>query len=101
VIDEDGSARVYVYAVGNGISAYRVGPAATVGVKSPSSDIKPLSITGQGMNIRLSRCAARINVYNTAGQLVATATDNDILAMNVPGFYIVEADGVRGKVILR
>jgi hypothetical protein len=53
------------------------------------------------MNIRLSRCAARINVYNTAGQLVATATDNDILAMNVPGFYIVEADGVRGKVILR
>ncbi len=101
VIDEDGSARVYVYAVGNGISAYRVGPAATVGVKSPSTDIKPLSITGQGMNIRLSRCAARINVYNTAGQLVATATDNDILAMNVPGFYIVEADGVRGKVILR
>ena len=91
VTDPDGTARVYVYAAGNGISAYRISDSsAGIHTIRPASDI---SVSVHGRDIILSRPAAQTDVYTPTGTLVSSLRGVDRVHVPAPGIYIVVTEG--------
>jgi len=100
VVDADGTARVYVYAVGNGLSAYRItDPGA--GVTSGIVTADDIIVSASGLDIVLSRPADNVAVYSVTGAIVAQSRGVDRVSVNLPGVYIVVADNVRTRIILK
>lgn len=99
VCDPDGTARVYVYAVGNGIAAYRINdPSSGVSTVKAADDLK---IGIEGSDIVLNRRAVQLDVYTVTGALVATVRGVDRLTVPGAGVYIVIAEGVTARVAVR
>lgn len=100
VVDADGTARVYVYAVGNGLSAYRVtDPGA--GVEHNPVNADDITVSTSGLDIVLSRYADNVAVYSVTGALVAQGRGVDRVSVSAPGVYIVVADFVRTRLFVK
>lgn len=98
VCDSDGSARVYVYAVGNGIAAYKITDTMS-SVNSLNSD--DLRVTAGDKEIHFSRPVATARVYNMTGSLIAAVTNSDKCSVPASGIYIVQADGHTFRLAVR
>lgn len=103
VVDADGTARVYVYAVGNGLAAYRISdPESGISTDISSAGVANgnLTVSTDNRDIVLSRAADNVDVYTTTGALVAARRGVDRVSIDNPGMYIVVADGIMARVIL-
>lgn len=98
VIDADGSARVYFYAVGNGLAAYRVIDTKN-SINSVDNDAT-LSVSADGLSIILNHKADNVAVYTPSGVQVAIGTDCDHITVPTAGMYIVIADGKTARIAL-
>lgn len=75
----------------NGIALYQIGKNLPDGVSEATADKAAAEITVNGNVITVSEEAAEINVYNVAGQVVATAKNATEVAAPAAGAYIVKA----------
>lgn len=91
-MNDDGSLSLYIFVPKNGLAAYRISDATATGVDD-IAEAGECKIKMEGRVARLSKLAEMVNVYNTAGALVATAsnTDNINLSDLAEGVYIISA----------
>jgi len=101
VVSPDGKvADMYVYAVGNGLAAYRLSDKNSSYVDALDKN-DTLKVSVDGRLIRLSAKADKLTVYNSSGMVVAVADGCDCVELPSAGIYIVIADGISSKVIVR
>lgn len=100
VKNDDSSANLYVFVAGNGLAAYRVKYDDPSGVTDLVTD-NDLSISVVGGTVVLNRKAGSVRVYSISGALVASARNADSVQIGLAGIYIVVADGVSERVIVK
>jgi len=92
-------ATIYVYAKSNGAAAYQFGLTGDLdkltGIAQTSADAA-LKVLATANGIELSE-AANVEVFNFAGQKVASKVNSDKVAL-APGMYIVKAITAEGEV---
>lgn len=93
VKDSEGSARIYVYAVGNGLSAYRISDTATfVQTIDEGSTAITVRLDSNGC-LEFSRIVRDCQVYLLSGAKVADARNTDFIQLSPATHYIVVAEG--------
>ena len=98
VKDSDGTARVYVYAVGNGISAYRITDTASSSIEALTSELKA---TANGCEVNFNKTVGNVEAYSMSGVLMASKTDVSTIMLPAPGAYLVKADGKTFRIIAK
>lgn len=90
-VNGDGTANVYVYSAGNGISAYRL--------RDNSAGVADITAADATFTVRLSGRTAltdgicrHIRVYTVTGALVAEARETDRVTMPAEGMFIIATD---------
>ncbi len=98
VTENNGVQRVYVYAVGNGLAAYRI-----TDTRSAVSDIAgdDFGFTCEGLSVCFSKAIGHTSLYTLTGKLVAEQSDTDIISAPVAGMYLLYADGKVNRVVLK
>lgn len=90
VKDSEGSARVYVYAAGNGISAYKIDDSQS---SIANVHATGLQLTVNGLDVAFNRTVGTIEAFTAGGALVASRTDADRITLPAPGLYLLRVDG--------
>ena len=98
VAENNGVQRVYVYAVGNGLSAYRISDTRS-GVTNVSTD-KTLYQT-EGLSVVFSKAVEHACLYTASGKQVAEVYNADRVTAPTAGIYILSADGTTSRVVLK
>ena len=98
VAENNGVQRVYVYAVGNGLSAYRISDTRS-GVTNVSTD-KALHQT-EGLSVVFSKAVEHACLYTASGKQVAEVYNADRVTAPAAGIYILSADGNVSRVVLK
>lgn len=98
VKENDGTVRVYVYAVGNGLAAYRVTDKEAGVANITASNLR---IEVNGLQVSFSHEVSVCKVYTLSGALITIATDTDKLTLPSPGHYVLVADGKATHVAVR
>ncbi|MCH5219038.1 MAG: family 10 glycosylhydrolase [Muribaculaceae bacterium] len=90
VKDDNGSARIYVYAVGNGIAAYKLTDNSASLDSVTASD---LTMSVSGNTVSFNKTVSSCRVYGLSGMLVYEGANIDLFALPTSGHYVVVADG--------
>ena len=95
----NGTLTLFIYVPNNGIAAYLISDATSVGVEDVEV-AKTLTIKLVDRTIKTNKTAELIKVYSTAGALVATASNcNEINLSALPdGIYIIEAQDANSSI---
>lgn len=102
----DGSMNLYIYTPSNGLGAYRIYDATSTS-NIETEITKALSVKVVNRVATLSNVANVVNVYSTAGVLVATACDTKSIDLNnLPcGVYVINAqnndDSITESIVLK
>ena len=96
VKDDEGSARVYVYAVGNGISAYKISDLTTSTNASLYDAGFNMSVIGR--DVYFSRNIKDCRVYTLTGMLIGDYNNTSTITLPSEGYYVIVADGQSHKV---
>ena len=92
----EGSGILYMFVPGNGICAYEIVDTSVDGIEDVYST-EGMSIIGN--ELKFATEAQTVMVYNIMGAVVASESNVDVVALNLPaGVYIVNAV-IEGKTI--
>ena len=91
-VNADGSMSLYIFVPKNGLACYRIYDEILTKVEDIESN--DMYITMKGRIAKCSRTADAINVFNTAGALVATACNTNYINLSslAEGVYIISAE---------
>lgn len=92
--------RVYVYSPGNGLGAYVLND-ASASVGGIGADGEGLSYTVIGLEVVLNGEAEKVEVYNAGGVLIDSLSGVSSVRLPAAGLYILRADGLTAKVLVR
>lgn len=102
----DGSLTLFIYVPNNGLAAYRISDATSTSINDIEIQ-ETLSVKVVNRVATLSNIANVVNVYSTAGVLVATACDTKSIDLsNLPcGVYVINAqndnDSITESIVLK
>lgn len=99
VKDDNGSMRVYVYAVGNGLSAYKITDTKS-GINGVNDD-SDLCFEILGKEIVFNKEIGKCELFSMTGVLVQNAVNTNIINVETSGIYLMVVDGRVYRIIIK